>query len=452
MKLFHIEQKLYLLSKKLTALTFVSLACMSKSMALNVHSQIIGKFLLFLFVIFALSNVLYFYRRVYIAYLDSVYYFRPKQYRTAVYHEILLGYLDYAKQLGYTMAHIWACPPSEGDDYIFHCHPTEQKIPKPKRLQEWYKKMLDKGIIERIVLDYKDILKQATEDNLKTAAELPYFEGDFWPNVLEESIKEIEQEQAKQQNEKSEANMMDDDSNDNFDLDDGDTGSSKSKEKNKKNNSNKKSSKKQNRKNNANSRLKGGPISNQNSQVSFGRFCVFENCLFSNVFFVSDFQLTPTQQFDANLAGKVYATMEKHKEVFFVVRLHSSQSAASLPPVNDPDPNMACELMDGRDAFLTLARDKHYEFSSLRRCKFSTMAMLYELHNNGNERFMYTCNNCKRNMGEARYHCAQCDDFDLCISCYNTDGHPHPMERVESNDSVLGLSEDMSGKFSIFFC
>ena len=53
-------------------------------------------------------------RRVYLAYLDSVYFFRPKQYRTAVYHEILLGYLDYTKQLGYTMAHIWACPPSEG--------------------------------------------------------------------------------------------------------------------------------------------------------------------------------------------------------------------------------------------------------------------------------------------------------------------------------------------------
>ena len=47
----------------------------------------------------------------------------------------LIGYLDYMKKLGYTMAHIWACPPSEGDDYIFHCHPQEQKIPKPKRLQ-----------------------------------------------------------------------------------------------------------------------------------------------------------------------------------------------------------------------------------------------------------------------------------------------------------------------------
>merc|ERR1712020_226131 len=62
-------------------------------------------------------------RRVYIAYLDSVHFFKPRHFRTSVYHEILLGYLDYMKKLGYTMAHIWACPPSEGDDYIFHCHP-----------------------------------------------------------------------------------------------------------------------------------------------------------------------------------------------------------------------------------------------------------------------------------------------------------------------------------------
>jgi E1A/CREB-binding protein len=53
--------------------------------------------------------------------------------------------------------------------------------------------MLDKGIIERIVLDYKDIYKQALEDNLQSAAELPYFEGDFWPNVMEENIREQEQ-------------------------------------------------------------------------------------------------------------------------------------------------------------------------------------------------------------------------------------------------------------------
>lgn len=64
--------------------------------------------------------------------------------------------------------------------------------------------------------------------------------------------------------------------------------------------------------------------------------------------------------------------------------------------------------MDGRDAFLTMARDKHYEFSSLRRAQFSTLCMLYELHNQGQDKFVYTCNNCKNHV-ETRYHCTVCD-------------------------------------------
>ena len=46
-----------------------------------------------------------------------------------------------------------------------------------------------------VVSQFQDILKQAVEDKLSSAAELPYFEGDFWPNVLEESIKELDQEE-----------------------------------------------------------------------------------------------------------------------------------------------------------------------------------------------------------------------------------------------------------------
>ena len=146
------------------------------------------------------------FRRVYISYLDSVHFFKPRHLRTAVYHEILIGYLEYAKTLGYTTAHIWACPPSEGDDYIFHCHPPEQKIPKPKRLQEWYKKMLDKAIIDHVVVDYKDIFKDAIDNNLNSAKDLAYFEGDFWPNVIEESIKELEtEEEERRRREEAEA-------------------------------------------------------------------------------------------------------------------------------------------------------------------------------------------------------------------------------------------------------
>lgn len=100
-----------------------------------------------------------------------------------------------------------------------------------------------------------------------------------------------------------------------------------------------------------------------------------------------------------------------------------------LQPIHDPDPFINCDLMDGRDAFLTLAREKHYEFSSLRRAKYSTMSMLYELHNQGQDKFVYTCNSCKAHV-ETRYHCTSCEDFDLCIQCFKKDGHPHKMEKL----------------------
>uniref|UniRef100_A0A670Y0H4 histone acetyltransferase n=1 Tax=Pseudonaja textilis TaxID=8673 RepID=A0A670Y0H4_PSETE len=329
-------------------------------------------------------------RRVYISYLDSVHFFRPKCLRTAVYHEILIGYLEYVKKLGYTTGHIWACPPSEGDDYIFHCHPPDQKIPKPKRLQEWYKKMLDKSVSERIVHDYKDIFKQATEDRLTSAKELPYFEGDFWPNVLEESIKELEQEEEERKREENT-------SNESTDVSKGDSKNAKKK-------NNKKTSKNKSSLSRGNKKKPGMPnVSNDLSQ-------------------------------------KLYATMEKHKEVFFVIRLIAGPQANSLPPIIEPDPLVPCDLMDGRDAFLTLARDKHLEFSSLRRAMWSTMCMLVELHTQSQDRFVYTCNECKHHV-ETRWHCTVCEDYDLCITCYNTKNHEHKMEKLG-----LGIDDESNNQ------
>ena len=95
----------------------------------------------------------------------------------------------------------------------------------------------------------------------------------------------------------------------------------------------------------------------------------------------------------------------------------------------DPDSAMPCELMDGRDAFLTTAREKHLEFSSLRRCKFSTQTLLYELHTQNQDKFVYTCNSCSKSV-ETRYHCQKCEDFDLCTKCYESEGHIHKMEKL----------------------
>ena len=91
-------------------------------------------------------------------------------------------------------------------------------------------------------------------------------------------------------------------------------------------------------------------------------------------------------------------------QVFFVIRLQKLEEQPTK--IEDPDPIMACELMDGRDVFLNLSREKHWEFSSIRRVKFSSMAMLVELHSQGLE--VYTCNVCKRHV-ETRWHCTICE-------------------------------------------
>jgi hypothetical protein len=81
---------------------------------------------------------------VYIAYLDSVDYFRPITARTMVYQEIVAGYLKWSQARGFKQAHIWSCPPHRGDNFIFNAHPAHQKYPSRERLNHWYKSILQR--------------------------------------------------------------------------------------------------------------------------------------------------------------------------------------------------------------------------------------------------------------------------------------------------------------------
>jgi E1A/CREB-binding protein len=155
-----------------------------------------------------------------------------------------------------------------------------------------------------------------------------------------------------------------------------------------------------------------------------------------------------------DLAAKLMAIMEKNREVscfnteclgplfcpssmeldccvtcFRCSLSHCTQGTTG--PI-DPDPIMQCDLMDGRDAFLQMARERHWEFGTLRQTKFSSMAMLYELHTqNRDSSFMYTCNTCKAHV-ETRWHCNVCEDFDLCVQCYEKEQHMHKLEKLAS--------------------
>ena len=55
--------------------------------------------------------------------------------------------------------------------------------------------MLERGKQQEVIHDYKDIYTHCNEEQITQVTEIPYFEGDFWPNVIEETIKEIDQEE-----------------------------------------------------------------------------------------------------------------------------------------------------------------------------------------------------------------------------------------------------------------
>jgi hypothetical protein len=132
-------------------------------------------------------------RAVYVSYLDSVHYMRPRKMRTFVYHELLTAYLDYVRIKGYNTAHIWACPPLKGDDYILFAKPDDQKVPKDDRLRQWYIDFLKdcqrRGIVGRMTNAYD--LYFANEKNDATV--LPYMEGDYFQAEMENIIKDLDE-------------------------------------------------------------------------------------------------------------------------------------------------------------------------------------------------------------------------------------------------------------------
>jgi len=133
-------------------------------------------------------------KRVYIAYIDSVEHFRPRECRTEVYQEILVSYLATARERGYHTAHIWACPPSRGNSFVFWNHPSSQRTPNRERLINWYHGALNRAITCGVVTDVKSLFESNFESiiNDEEGQDLdldrkqgrvicpPLLDGDFW--------------------------------------------------------------------------------------------------------------------------------------------------------------------------------------------------------------------------------------------------------------------------------
>ena len=100
-------------------------------------------------------------KRVYIAYLDSVEHFRPRVCRTEVFREILVAYLATARARGYESAHIWACPPSRGNSFVFWNHPASQRTPTKERLISWYHGALKRCVESGVITDVKSLFESS---------------------------------------------------------------------------------------------------------------------------------------------------------------------------------------------------------------------------------------------------------------------------------------------------
>ncbi|KAG6725851.1 hypothetical protein I3842_02G051400 [Carya illinoinensis] len=368
-------------------------------------------------------------RRVYLSYLDSVKYFRPEikavsgeALRTFVYHEILIGYLEYCKIRGFTSCYIWACPPLKGEDYILYCHPEIQKTPKSDKLREWYLAMLRKAVKENIVADltnlYDHFFVSTGECKAKvTAARLPYFDGDYWPGAAEDLIYQMRQEEdGKKQNKKG---------------------------------TTKKTITKRALKASGQSDLSGNASKDLLLMHKLGETIspmkedfimvhLQHACTHCCILMVSGNRWVCNQCKSFQLCEKCYEVEQKREER----ERHpiNQREKHALYPVEitdvpvdtkDKDEILESEFFDTRQAFLSLCQGNHYQYDTLRRAKHSSMMVLYHLHNPTAPAFVITCNICLLDIETGQgWRCEVCPDYDICNSCYQKDGgidHPHKL-------------------------
>ncbi|KAL7086652.1 hypothetical protein ACP275_13G014500 [Erythranthe tilingii] len=375
-------------------------------------------------------------RRVYLSYLDSVKYFRPEvravtgeALRTFVYHEILIGYLDYCKRRGFTSCYIWACPPLKGEDYILYCHPEIQKTPKSDKLREWYLSMLRKAAKENVVVDltnlYEHFFVSTGESKAKvTAARLPYFDGDYWPGAAEDIIFQLQQEE------------------------DG-------RKQHKKGTMKKSIITKRALKASGQTDLSGNATKDLMLMHKLGEtispmkedFIMVHlqpACSHCCILMVSGTRWACKQCKNFQLCDRCYDAErkredrerhpinQKDKHALYPVE------TTGVPDDTKDNENLESEFFDTRQAFLSLCQGNHYQYDTLRRAKHSSMMVLYHLHNPTAPAFVTTCIICHLDIEAGQgWRCETCPDYEVCNACYQKDGgrdHPHKLTNLQSSD------------------
>lgn len=417
-------------------------------------------------------------RRVYVSYLDSVYYFRPRQYRTLVYHEMLIAYLAHTKERGFHTAHIWACPPCKGDDYIFFCHPEDQKTPKDDRLRSWYITLLEKAKEEGIVTHITNLWDEHFQADYDVN-HIPYFEGDYWPGEAENVVKALEDE-ANERNESKSRKA-------------GSATKSKAKMKGR----------------TQRGLRSDGSIEEENGQdalvarmgkilepmkdafivaylqprdfahVMEGRYEREQKRLLGddvpksnagspagqvlNSEVSAECSSPPSDTVGAPVISTNIAEPTVRLDVTHPVSNNEDNQAPTEPTADvnakpshgkafdeteDTDEIIESEFYDTRQQFLNLCQGNHYQFDDLRRAKHTSMMSLYHMHNPDVPKFLVTCSNCNVDINSGYCYTSEKDtEFHLCQDCYQkmhkVFADKFPFRRsVVGSDSQAQLTEE----------
>ncbi|ETV96157.1 hypothetical protein H310_10359 [Aphanomyces invadans] len=339
-------------------------------------------------------------RRVYVSYLDSVNYLEPAYLRTKLYHEILIGYLDYVKQRGFHTAHIWACPPLKGDDYILYCHPETQKTPKSDRLRQWYIQMLMRAKEEGIVVDINNIYDEYWSTAQASPMELPYFEGDYWVGLAEELIEKLDEDDK--------------------------TNKKKKDQKSKKPKQQSKDAATEVEFQDPLMKKLGEHIYPMKDDFLVVKF--FPSCSQCKVMIGQGtiWKESKTCLCDGCYQSQILNQAKKETPPYIPIVLTLKGKCT------DPDDIVESEVFDTRQAFLSLCQTNHYQFDELRRAKHTSMMTLFNLSQLTNS-YVYSCNVCKAEITSGtRWHCNTCVDYDVCASCYDkkVNVHVHILEAV----------------------
>lgn len=400
-------------------------------------------------------------RCVYVSYLDSVYYFRPRQYRTMVYHEMLIAYLAHVKQRGFHTAHIWACPPCKGDDYIFFCHPEDQKTPKDDRLRSWYVSLLQKAKEEGIVTHITNLWDEHFK-SVCDATIVPYFEGDYWPGEAENVIKLLDEEA----NERSDAKVRKH------------ANSVKSKAKSRP----------------SRALRSDGSVDEEGQDalvIRMGKILEPMKDAFI-VAYLGPRELARsmarrhTTEQEAKAEDKEALEKGTEKKAGQGVGAESGQAVGAgqnvlnnqnsptartessvkcdngtnserqrstvsnqyFDETEDTDEVIESEFYDTRQQFLNLCQGNHYQFDELRRAKHTSMMSLYHLHNPDVPKFLVACINCNMDINVGYCYNSEKDpEFHLCQDCYQKNhkvyANKGPFRRsTVGSDSQAQLTEE----------